>query len=468
MTESAELKETKYHIVFIHAGEASPRLCLSHSIEQALREALTSLVWLVTEARHWAKVSHELGEIALDSRLKVINLNDLPRQAEHEQFVRSRQFPGGPGGFWQVTTERFFILHDLMEAFSLEAVVHLESDVMIYGDVPAIIDSRRKGARLLYPLDRTRGIASVFFVAEAAVLGMFCRFANEHPSTHDMLLLDRFFKATSDSDAVASLPTIPQSVCKRHGLDEVRYSRPREEGWGLFDAAAIGQYLLGIDPRFDTALKLRFRNEESDLAGFLRDEGFIYTDDGLCLELESEFNVLRCIHVHSKRTAALKRLDTLKQVLHSKHSSNNSTTSLRFYHSDFERMDQSFIQCFDLKAYHQKNTTKVNPSLFNLLERVGSITCKSYLFKFLFFHILPYLDSRLDVYILDSEIFLDQPVTYSGLDKTSHSYYAQKIPYYKAGKPDLQNESDSFIKLSSDLITSKLINYLNASTPLQT
>jgi hypothetical protein len=406
MTVSAKLKETKYHIVFIHAGAASPRLCLSHSVEQALREAPTSLVWLVTEAKHWAKVSHELGEIALDSRLKVIDLKDLPRQAEHEQFVRSRQFPGGPGGFWQVTTERFFILHDLMEAFSLEAVVHLESDVMIYGDVPAIIDSRRKGARLLYPLDRTRGIASVFFVAEAAVLGMFCRFANEHPSTHDMLLLDRFFKATSDSDAVASLPTIPQSVCKRHGLDEVRYSRPREEGWGLFDAAAIGQYLLGIDPRFDTALKLRFRNEESDLARFLRDEGFIYTDDGLCLELESEFNVLRCIHVHSKRTAALKRLDLMpgsmiRQAALNQHS---ELSSVYIFHSKHEsKPNVKPMKILDLHEFHQHGTTKVHPSLFSVLEESETIVCKTYIYTFLHFHVLPFLDRAINVQIDDHD-----------------------------------------------------------------
>ena len=453
-----KMKDTEPHltiksnIVFIHIGNVSPRLCLTHCIEQAMKEAPTSRIWLVSEAKHWKKIQDELSPKSRTRQLTLIDLRELPKQIEHETFLLTKNYPGGSGGFWQVTTERFFVLFDLMVRFELDAVTHLESDVMIYGDVPKIIDDRRNRARMLFPLDRTRGIASVFFAADKNILGKFCRFANENPSVHDMALLNRFYVAFEHQGDIASLPTIPESICVANSLDLKRYSRPNTEDWGIFDAAAIGQYLLGIDPRFDTALQIRFKNEESELSNYLNDDVFVNTEQGLTLKTESSYLPIRCVHVHSKRSDAMMKFNELPKRRKNTYGSRENIQPIYIYHSKIETLlPKSETEFVDLAKYHIEGTSRVQSLLFDILESKTDIKCQNYIYEFLHFHVLPFLDHPKNIEVIDFE-----PAK-TGIKKDATT----KHFIYRTIKTDNSPDRSGF----EQIIPGTLVNYLNKDLP---
>jgi len=150
------------HIVFVHVGTMRPRVCLSDAADQAFEEDPDALIWLFTERIFEERIRRRMKH-GNEKRVRFVFTDEIPVLAIHEEFRQKRRFPPGGGDFWRLTSERFYYLYDLLSYLSLKVVVHVESDVMIYAPLSSLINSKRQGAKVLFPLDRSRGIASVIF-----------------------------------------------------------------------------------------------------------------------------------------------------------------------------------------------------------------------------------------------------------------------------------------------------------------
>ncbi len=111
--------------------------------------------------------------------------------------------------------------------------------------------------------DVSRCIASLIYVNETNVLFEFCNYVTSNPKSlqNDMLLLGDFCFQTPKS---FYLPN--ESVFKLE--NEIDYLNHVQIG-GICDAAAIGQYLFGIDPRnsrFPIFNKFKNENLKCDLS----------------------------------------------------------------------------------------------------------------------------------------------------------------------------------------------------------
>lgn len=243
-------------IVFVHIGPALP-VYLKIALAQA-RRFTDGDIWLVASAQ--ALKGSALGP---DPDLRAVSCEALGLSDVHRQFHRvatlDRDFRDG---FWLHTTERFFYLETLMEGAGLSHVFHLENDVMLYADlqdllpvfdryypamaatfdapgrcVPGFVYARNRGA-----VERlTRFIVAVF--------------ATTDRTPNDMALLAGF-RSTFGNNALDTLPVVPAGcphlVTERLGPGPGRPSAfwNRFEQFGsIFDAAAMGQYLGGVDPR---------------------------------------------------------------------------------------------------------------------------------------------------------------------------------------------------------------------------
>jgi hypothetical protein len=282
-------------IVLVHVGTSPLPKHLEHLLQIARRVAPRSSITLLTQESH-IEESPDLGAYA-----KLVAVEQIPCSSEHRAFASAsalnRSFRDG---FWYHTTSRFLVLTDYMRFLGLEDVVHFENDVVPYFDPDLKLDAFRGFADFAVPLDRKRAIASVVWLANSTVAEKLSTHLANIPAASDMDALHVFCQM---NESIAKpLPTLPEAYARSKGLSEQRYCQGIDRFGGIFDAAAIGQFLGGVDRMNNPHDSRGFVNESSDLD--MRDFGVSWAiQEGVrhpLLTFSGEGTQVLCAHVHSK------------------------------------------------------------------------------------------------------------------------------------------------------------------------
>jgi hypothetical protein len=287
-------------------------------------------VWLGNSFPVWGRLALTLSRsfsglpIVLLSNRALGNIAESDEQYFIEDFykkpdawdARAQTFdPNFRDGFWLKTTERFFVLEQFIRKHAIRSLFHAELDNWVF-DLTGL-DTRLDclGHGLFCPRDSLhRGIASVIYINDATALTELNEYAvnNSLFEKNDMTILGHLL-ATSNRFFSLSTENAFQN------LDLIAWDRilPKDSE-GIFDAAAIGQFLFGIDPRNGPALL--FNGFENENRGYdlwrlnyrLNEKNRTFTlssrDERQSLNL---FN----IHVHSKLFGQLTNHKRLSNIL---------------------------------------------------------------------------------------------------------------------------------------------------------
>lgn len=166
-------------------------------------------------------------------------------------------------GFWFHASNRFYVIADYMEAKSLENCLHIETDVVLYFDPAEKLTQFQTYADFSVPLDKKRAIPGVVWLKNSLVARRLTEHMLLNKDQDDMATLGEF--CLKNSDVSRPLPSIPVEYAIQHNLDQMRYCQGLELFGGLFDCAAIGQYVGGIHWLNDPENTRFFQNESSDL-----------------------------------------------------------------------------------------------------------------------------------------------------------------------------------------------------------
>lgn len=244
------VKGTDHNIVFIHIGSNIPSYLMSAIKQARLFNELCS-IYLITSSsalRELAKFQFDLRDVIF------INYEKLPTTEAHRIFSKKCTLTG----FWRATIERFFVLHNFMQWFNIQNVFHLENDTMLYVNLSKLLPVFSKNYSIAIPFDNDeRAIASLVYVKNANVLKNLTDFIAEKSMTglNDMQLMALFKK--NHGEVVKQLPVIMPQYLQHNKLKSTlnhvakvpeRYADYFEEFNCIFDAAALGQYLGGVDP----------------------------------------------------------------------------------------------------------------------------------------------------------------------------------------------------------------------------
>lgn len=245
--------ETAYSIVFIHIGKTIPPYA-SIALEQARTfNPEADIVLLANQDAISAR--------ACQKEFRCVALESLAKRAGHEEFLRRSGLDSkSREGFWLYASERFLYLADFMEQHQVHNVFHLEYDNMLYADLGTLLPIFRR---------HYSGIAATFDNDERCIPGfMYIRSPeamtrlaqafgqHAHENLNDMQLI-ALFKKENPND-VHSLPIITAEYIAEYTLvspsghiasDKTEFSAHVQEFKSIFDAAALGQFLGGIDPR---------------------------------------------------------------------------------------------------------------------------------------------------------------------------------------------------------------------------
>lgn len=204
-------------------------------------------IYMVLSSQHFNKIN---GEVNL------IGIEDLPLCENHLNFLSTSERDSNfRDGFWKSVVERFYIIEDVIKAYKLEHVFHFENDNMIYCKLEEVLDVlAQKNIMSAAPFDNDmRCIPSFVYFKNQEVLSKLNQFMFLYPNLNDMELIALFNK---EYNLIEMLPLIPANydlkLQSKSGLtveNEQKYKSNFNLFHSVFDAAAIGQYLGGVDSR---------------------------------------------------------------------------------------------------------------------------------------------------------------------------------------------------------------------------
>jgi hypothetical protein len=244
------------NIVFVHLGTKIPDYVYV-ALEQARLFNQQRPIYLIANEEAITNNTYDFTH----HDLTVVLCEDLEESEPHHIFAQHTPLnPTHREGFWRKATERFFYLHELIASRNLEHVVHVESDNMLYVDLDDIEAalSLYKGIGAVFDCDY-RCIPSFVYIAHSQALEHFVTQIAEHAEKgyNDMEELALYRKQFS-RNYIADLPLIMVEYEVKHHLGNSLGQRPVEPSryWNninnfnsIFDGAALGQFLGGIDPR---------------------------------------------------------------------------------------------------------------------------------------------------------------------------------------------------------------------------
>ena len=175
---------------------------------------------------------------------KIVYIETLKKSRKHRKWSWTTRLKK----FWKYAAERFFVVEEVMESFDLEHVVHLESDNLIYYDWNRLEDELENCyPTLSAPADSDeRCVAGVMWINTRSALNDLTNYLCTREAkqmSNEMFMLAKYMKLSETEN----LPVVSdQRVC---GKSAEKYMKNVEDLQGIFDAAAIGQYIGGEDKR---------------------------------------------------------------------------------------------------------------------------------------------------------------------------------------------------------------------------
>lgn len=303
-----------YSIVFIHIGKEIP-----HYADIALSQARLfnpNGHLILLGSREGLKRFKELGE---KDHIELCSYEDLQKNLAHQIYERECV---EPSLFWRYTSERFLYLGDLMEKRELENVFHLEYDNMLYANLETLLphfQANYPGIGATFDNDQ-RCIPGFVWISCAKAMGHLSQyFADLAPhKLSDMEVMGKYKNAFSH-EFIDNLPIIMPSYVEVHPLESPShhttsnpssYSNHIDVFKGIFDAAAIGQYLGGIDPIHNNN-EPGFINESCLFNPSLLSYHWILDEQGRevpHVSFDGHLFPLINLHVHSKRLSEFRSL----------------------------------------------------------------------------------------------------------------------------------------------------------------
>ena len=199
------------------------------------------------------------------SAIKFVSIEDIPESIFTKNFrINTSLDRSFRDGFWFNAMNRFLVLADYMSHTGAENVIHLENDYVLYFDPTDKLESFVAFADFAVPVDRVRGVPGIVWIRGPSVAQYLAKHISDNPNLDDMASLGQFCQANNEIKS-RPFPTLPYGYAKSKGLDLQKYSLSIDLFGGIFDAAAIGQYVGGVHWMNNPVDTTFFINEQSDL-----------------------------------------------------------------------------------------------------------------------------------------------------------------------------------------------------------
>jgi hypothetical protein len=188
------------------------------------------------------------------TKITLIDVNELNESYSYENknTLHDKDFRNG---FNYLTSLRLFYIYELMNKYNINNVIHLENDVLIYYNCDEHLKNIVNENFLYLPFDTyKRNVCSIMYIPNKEVYKQILD--NYDFNISDML---NFSIIKEKTNLIKNFPIFIQN---ENLTEEQNFVSTNSDMFPfIFDGAAIGQYLAGVDPRNDPSYTIGFVNE---------------------------------------------------------------------------------------------------------------------------------------------------------------------------------------------------------------
>lgn len=214
---------------------------LLNNIKQLKLQGNNDIV-LITEKRFFKKIDENLN-------IQLIDVNEL--NSEYlEQFKNNLQLDRNyRNGFWHHCSMRFVYIYEYMKQNNITDIIHIENDVMVYDNFDNLKDNFNKDKIYLVFDNINNVIPGIMYI---------------NNPTNLKIILDKY--VMNDCDMVNLGKYYNKSFIEPFPIisidnDENYFNKNFKSFNSIFDGAAIGQLLGGVDKRNDINANIGFIND---------------------------------------------------------------------------------------------------------------------------------------------------------------------------------------------------------------
>jgi len=195
-------------------------------------------------------VDKKFNELFENLSINIINIEDLiPNYLD----IISKINTTFRNGFWLLTSYRFTAIYEYMKQHNIKDIIHIENDILIYKNVDSI--KFHNMSKLLLTMDsKNRCIPGLMFIPNHTILKICLDTFN--PKLNDMENFSNCYFGLNEY-----IDTLPIFLEYNNNSITNMITKNFKHYNAIFDAAAIGQYLGGIDPQ----------NKSGDTRGFVNE-----------------------------------------------------------------------------------------------------------------------------------------------------------------------------------------------------
>ena len=226
----------KYTIILVTVGTFQDYII--HNVKQLL--LLGYDVVIITEKHNFFNFN----------KIKNINLIDSNELDVYNFDAKSKLDKNYRNGFSHLCSKRLFLVYSYMKKYNKKYIIHLENDVLLYINF-SIFNNFNKDKIYLTMDSKERCIPGIIYIPNSNV--MINLIKNYDFQKNDMKNMSEFYY--NNKDIVNTFPIIDDNI------DKCIYNENFKEFNSIFDGAAMGQYLGGVDPR----------NIKGDTTGFVNE-----------------------------------------------------------------------------------------------------------------------------------------------------------------------------------------------------
>lgn len=317
----------EYSIVFIHIGKKVPDHAEISLSQARLFNPSCPIILLANETA----INKLSGSQKLkNSNITYITCESLNFSDVHKVFVDETVLNSDwRNGFWRYTSERFLYLADLMQQYDLTNVFHLEYDNMLYADLSDLLplfENNYKGIAATFDNEVRCVPGFMYFKSTESIIDLANCFAKNASSGKNDMEMIGLYKRESKHNKIDNLPIIHFKYMLKNRIfgkskqklkNKYEFCSHIDQFDSIFDAAALGQYLGGIDPRNGES-KPGFINESCIFDPSTLTFMWEQNDKGLWVPYAIYYKEKRRInnlHIHSKNLEPFSSLVPQKSLV---------------------------------------------------------------------------------------------------------------------------------------------------------
>ncbi len=203
-----------------------------------------------------------------DINIKLIDKDEFEQTKIQNFYNNTSLNKNFRNGFWINCFTRFFYINQYMNKYNKQNIIHIENDVLVYTNLDKLFNNINLNENLYLIMDHiNRCIPGLLFIKNNIILEQILQIINN--DENDMVWLARSFLENKNNISNLPILHIELNLCDTSKKEDnilIKFNKNYHLFNGIFDGAAIGQYLGGIDPK---------NTDKNDTSGFINESCLI-------------------------------------------------------------------------------------------------------------------------------------------------------------------------------------------------